>query len=209
MDKQKGEKVLIHSKDIVDPAHTALLVWDVQNALFDRIFNQGAFLKNIKTLIEKARSLEIPILYARIKPLPMEYESAFRKYMFMKRLGIEETEKLPRFIVPGTPPAEIHDEVSPQEGDIVLDKHTASIFIGTPFERMMRQRGVKTILFAGISTEMGIASSARDSANRGFYTIVVEDCVSSWDREMHEMSLKVLERVCIVSTSEELIKEWG
>ena len=55
---------------------------------------------------------------------------------------------------------------------------------------------------------MGIASSARDSANRGFYTVVVGDCVSSWDREIHEMTLKVLERVCIVADSNELIKEW-
>ncbi len=208
MAKKCGEKVFTRMKDIVDPVHTALLVWDVQNALFDRIFNKGDFLKNLKTMIEKVRSIQIPILYARIEPLPMEYESAFRKYMFMKRLGIEDPEKLPQFIVPGTPPAEIHDEISPQEGDIVLDKHTASIFIGTPFERMMRQRGVKTILFTGISTEMGIASSARDSANRGFYTVVVEDCVSSGDREMHELTLKVLERVCIVLKSEELMKEW-
>ena len=106
MTRQRGEKVFTKLKEIVDPIHTALLVWDVQNALFDRIFNQDTFLKKIKLLIEKARSHQIPILYARIKPLPMEYESPFRKYMFMKRLGIDDPEKLPQFIVPGTPPAE-------------------------------------------------------------------------------------------------------
>jgi nicotinamidase-related amidase len=73
---------------------------------------------------------------------------------------------------------------------------------------MMRQKGVKTILFTGISTEIGIASSARDSANRGFYTVVAEDCVSSSDREIHEMTLRVLQRNCIVSSSASLMKTW-
>jgi len=66
---------------------------------------------------------------------------------------------------------------------------------------MMRNRG--------IATEMGIASSAGDSANRGFYTVVVRDCVSSTDEEMHNAALKVLHRPCIVETSENIIKARG
>jgi len=208
MNKQKGPTIFTQMKAIVDPTHTALVVWDVQNTLVDMIFNQETFLKNSKALIEKAREFRIPIIYTKITPLPREYESPFRTYMFMKRFGVNDPEKVPQFLVPGTPGAEIHKEVSPQKGDLVLDKHTASIFIGTHFEQMMRVSGVQTILFTGISTEMGIASSARDSSNRGFYTVVVEDCVSSSDREMHESALKLLKRVCIVASSEDLMKAW-
>jgi nicotinamidase-related amidase len=209
MQSVKGRReVLTELKDIVAPAHTALVVWDVQNALFDRIFNREAFLKNTKRLIETARTRQIPIVYSRITPLPREYESPFRTYMFMKRLGVDDPEKLPQFMTPGTREAEIQEEIAPRGGDFVFDKHTTSIFIGTHFERMMRQRGVKAVLFAGISSEIGIASSARDSANRGFYTVVVGDCVSSQDRVAHDMTLKILERLCIVSESEAIIKAW-
>ena len=128
--------------------------------------------------------------------------------MFMKRFGVDDPEKVPQFLIPGTPEAEIHQEIFPQKGDLVLDKHTASIFIGTHFEQMMRVKGIQTLIFTGITTEIGIASSARDSANRGFYTIVVEDCVSSPDKEMHECALKILKRVCIVSSSQDLMKVW-
>jgi nicotinamidase-related amidase len=72
----------------------------------------------------------------------------------------------------------------------------------------MRVKGIQTIIFTGITTEIGIASSARDSANRGFYNIVVEDCVSSPDKEMHDCALKILKRVCIVSSSEDLMNVW-
>jgi nicotinamidase-related amidase len=151
----------------------------------------------------------MPVIYTKITPLSREYESPFRIFMTMKRFGVEDPDKLPQFMVPGTLEAEIHKDIFPHDGDIVLNKHTPSIFIGTHFEPMMHNYGIKTILFTGISTEIGIASSARDSAGRGFYTVVVGDCVSSSDQEAHEMTLKILERVCILSQSEVLIKTWG
>ena len=208
MSNQTSPTIHTRLKDIVDPSQTALVVWDVQNLLVERIFNREAFLKNYKSLLDKTRKSQIPIIYTKITPLPREYESPFRTYMFMKRFGVDDPEKVPQFLIPGTPEAEIHQEVFPQKGDFVLDKHTASIFIGTHFEQMMRVKGIQTIIFTGITTEIGIASSARDSANRGFYTIVVEDCVSSPEKEMHEYALKILKRVCIVSSSEDLMNVW-
>jgi nicotinamidase-related amidase len=98
--------------------------------------------------------------------------------------------------------------VQPAAGDIVLNKHTASIFIGTHFEYMMRNRSIETILFTGIATEIGVESSARDAGNRGFYNVVVSDCVSSASKEMHEMALKVLPRVCLVVPAAEIAACW-
>jgi nicotinamidase-related amidase len=208
MSNQTSPTIHTRLKDIVDPSHTVLVVWDVQNLLVERIFNREAFLKDSKSLLDKTRKSQIPVIYTKITPLPREYESPFRTYMFMKRFGVDDPEKVPQFLIPGTPEAQIHQEIFPQKGDLVLEKHTASIFIGTHFEQMMRVKEIQTIVFTGISTEMGIASSARDSANRGFYTIVVEDCVSSPDKEMHEYALKILKRICIVSSSEDLMKIW-
>ena len=47
---------------------------------------------------------------------------------------------------------------------------------------MRRNAGIITVIFTGIDTEYGIESSARDAFNRGFYSVVVSDCVSSPDR---------------------------
>ena len=194
--------------EVVAPEHTALVVWDVQNALVNTVFNKAEFLSNLKVLIAAARSSKIPIIYTRITPLPRALESPWRLYMQMKRYKVADPEKLPPFMLPGTPEAEIYPDVPPADGDVVLNKHTASIFIGTHFEHMMRNRGINTILFTGISTEIGVDSSARDSANRGFYTIVVADCVSSSDKELHECALKALTRVCLVMPSREIMAEW-
>lgn len=194
--------------EIAAPEHTALVVWDVQNALVNAIFNKEEFLANMRSLIEAARKNEIPVVYTKITPLPIQYESPWRLYMSMKRFGVDEPDKLPPFMKPGIPESEIHADVGPMQNDIVLNKHTASIFIGTQFEYIMRNRGIETLLFTGISTEIGIDSSARDAANRGFYTIVVEDCVSSPDKEMHESALKIMKRICLVKNSRDIVGEW-
>ena len=50
-----------------------------------------------------------------------------------------------------------------QQNEVVIDKHTASIFIDTSFEYMLRIAGIIRVVFTGIATEYGIESSARDA----------------------------------------------
>ncbi|MCL4478616.1 MAG: cysteine hydrolase [Deltaproteobacteria bacterium] len=203
-------KIVIYEnlKEIVNPEHTAIVIWDVQNALVGSVFNKEDFTKKIKILVDRAKHKNIPVVYTKITPLPKEYESSWRLYTSMRRYNIDDPEKLPQFMKPGSPEAGILDSIKPDSNDIVINKHTASIFIGTHFEHMMRNKGITTLLFTGIATEFGIDSSARDAANRGFYPIVVEDCVSSSDKEMHEAALKSMKRVTIVSNSFEILKTW-
>jgi nicotinamidase-related amidase len=127
----------------------------------------------------------------------------------MKRFQVTEVDQLPPFMAPGSKEREIPEGVKPKDGDLVLEKPSASIFIGTNFEYLMRARGITTLLFTGIATEFGIESSARDASNRGFYPVVVSDCVSSMDREAHERSLENLDRLVIVNSSSEILKSIG
>ncbi len=178
------------------PEKTALVVWDVQNALVERIFNREEFLANLKRLIEAARKRRIPIVYSKIAPLPERFESGPRK-LFMRRRGFSLT------------PEGLELAVAPAEGEIVLPKHTASLFIGTPFEQMVRNAGITTLVFTGIATEIGIESSARDASNRGFFAVVARDAVSSASREAHERSLQNLGSLLILATTGEILGIWS
>ncbi len=191
--------------EIVAPAHSCLVVWDVQNGLVDRIFNRDEFLGKVKVFTETLRK-KMPVVYTLVTPPPRAFQSSWALYSMMRRYKVTEVDKLPQFMAPGSREREIPDAVRPGEGDILLDKPTASIFIGTNFESLMRNRGITTLLFTGIATEFGIESSARDASNRGFYPVVVSDCVSSADREAHERSLKNLDKLAIVRTSAEVMK---
>ncbi len=190
--------------EIVNPAHSCLVVWDVQNGLVDRIFNREEFLGCLKPLVESSRK-KMTLVYTLITPPPRSFQSSWAIFSMMRRYKVDDVRKLPDFMAPGSPEREIPDAVKPREGDIRIEKPTASIFIGTNFENLMRNRGITTLIFTGIATEMGIESSARDASNRGFYPVVVSDCVSSADKEAHERSLKNLEKLVIVRTSGDIM----
>ena len=200
-----GINVYEELAEIVDPRHSCLVVWDVQVGLVSRIFNQEEFIGSLKGLVEGLRT-KMPVVYTLVTPPPRKFQSPWNIYAMMRRFNVKDPSKLPNFMAPGSKEREIPEAVKPAEGDVLLDKPTASIFVGTNFENMIRSRGIVTVIFAGIATEFGIESSARDASNRGFYPVVVSDCVSSMDREAHERSLKNLEKLAIVKHSAELLK---
>jgi nicotinamidase-related amidase len=58
--------------------------------------------------------------------------------------------------------------IKPRQDEILIGKHTGSIFIDTGFERMLRNAGIFTIVFTGTATEYGIESSAGMLSTEGF-----------------------------------------
>jgi nicotinamidase-related amidase len=191
--------------EIVEPSHSCLVVWDVQNGLADRIFNKEEFMSNLKNFIEKLRG-RMPVVYTLITPMHRDFTSSWSYFSMMRRFGVDDINKLPSFMAVGSKEREIPEMVQPDHTDIILEKSTASIFVGTNFEYMMRNRNITTIIFTGIATEMGIESSARDASNRGFYPVVVSDCVSSLDKDAHNRSLKTMTKIFIVETADNILK---
>jgi nicotinamidase-related amidase len=204
MKEANGIQIFENLKEIVDPSHTCLVVWDVQNGLVDRIFNKGEFMAALKPFIEALRG-RVPVFYTLITPLPKPYLSSWLLYSMMRRFGVDDASKLPAFMAPGSPERLVPEPVQPLPNDMVIEKSTANIFLGTNFEFMLRNRNIKTIVFTGIATEIGVESSARDAANRGFYPLVVSDCVSSRDRDAHDRSLKNMAGLLLVANSAEVL----
>jgi len=199
-----GIKLYDNLGEIVDPSHSCLVVWDVQNGLVDRIFNKQEFMANLGNLIDKLRN-KMPIVYTLITPLPNDFNSSWRCYQMMKFFNVKSPDQIPSFMAIGSKEREVPESIKPQKTDLVLEKSAASIFIGTNFEYLMKNRGINTLIFTGIATEIGVESSARDASNRGFFPVVVSDCVSSRDQESHERSLKNLSRIVIVERSEAIL----
>ncbi len=185
--------------EIVNPEHSALIVWDVQKMLVERVYNREEFLSNMNKLIAKAREKNMPIFFTKITPLPHEFESPARKYSSSKM----------KYNLSQLPKEAFELEITPKENEIVLNKNTASVFVGTNFELMARNAGIETLIIAGIATEVGVESSARDAINHGFYTVVASDSSSSMDKEAHQRSLINMAKLFDVIPTNELIKWLG
>jgi nicotinamidase-related amidase len=73
---------------------------------------------------------------------------------------------------------------------------------------MLRNAGIITTGFTGIATEFGVESSARDAFNRGFYSVVVSDCVSSPYMDGHDMSLENMKNLITIVNSKGIENVW-
>ena len=198
-------------EEIIDPSRTALVVWDVQNMLVNRIFNRDEFTNNLNFVINLARRANVPIFFTRIQILPKRFESPARLYTLSK-LGFDRTSQTVTkedFDFAVKPIQLRQQQQQQQEEEIVIDKHTASVFVDTAFERMLRNAGIITVVFTGIATEFGIESSARDASNRGFYSVVISDCVSSPDRNAHESSIENMRKIITIMTSKDVENSWS
>jgi nicotinamidase-related amidase len=203
-----GKTIYSTIQEIVDPAHTALVVWDVQKMLVDFIFNKEEFMNNINLLIESARRTNVPIFYTSVEMLPTKYESSARLYTFNKLFAkMQQQQQRPQ--QSRSENMDLSPAVDRKEGEMVITKHTASIFIGTDFERMVRNAGITTIIFTGIATEFGVESSARDALNRDFYSLIVSDAVSSSDKDAHTRSLQNMENFLTVVSINEIMDIWS
>ncbi|MHB1702632.1 MAG: cysteine hydrolase family protein [bacterium] len=205
MKKANGVEIYENLKEILNPERSCLVAWDVQNGLVSRIYNKTEFVSDIKNLINALRG-KIPVVYTLITPASKEFRSSWSYYAMMKRFGVDDPAKLPDFMAKGSNDRNILEDIAPQDGDILLEKPTASIFIGTYFEQMMKNRNINTLIFTGIATEIGVESSARDAANRGFYPVIVEDCVSSMDKDAHGRSLENMRKMFICENSKTIVE---
>lgn len=118
-------------------------------------------MRNITLLIESARrTTKMPIFYTAIEMLALKYESSAWLYTYNK-LFARMQQQQQRSMSEKRDLSLAINRNEEEEEEMVITKHTASIFIGTYFERMIRNTWITTIIFSGIATERGVESSAR------------------------------------------------
>jgi nicotinamidase-related amidase len=109
----------------------------------------------------------------------------------------------------GTPPpdwSEIVPELEPEKADVVVTKRQWGAFYGTDLDLQLRRRGIDTIILCGISTNVGVESTARDAYERGYQQIFVEDAMSARATEEHTHTVStVFARIGRVRSTAEVL----
>ncbi|GLW27851.1 isochorismatase family protein [Actinoplanes regularis] len=106
------------------------------------------------------------------------------------------------------PGSDFVPEMAPRPGDVEIVKRTIGAFYGTGLAEALRDRGVDTVVLAGIATTMGVESTARAAADLGFEVVFASDAMSGMTAAEHEHALSVvLPRFGAVLTTAELLAE--
>lgn len=188
--------------------NVALLVWDMQHAIADRIFNRDEVVSGVQALIKSAHNAGVPVIFSQHYSNPYSVEDAAWIRLWWKRSGFESPTELKPLALPGTQPWEIISEVTPSEIDIVIPKTRPSLFIGTPARELLAARGITTLLITGATTERGVLTTANHAQFVGIIPVVVSDAVGSYTEAAHENGLKALSEVAELTTVNEVISIW-
>lgn len=91
------------------------------------------------------------------------------------------------------------------DSDIEIIKRQWGAFYGTDLELQLRRRGIDTIVLCGISTNIGVESTARNAWN-GFNLVIAEDACSAASAEQHNNSINhIYPRIARVRSVEEIL----
>jgi nicotinamidase-related amidase len=109
--------------------------------------------------------------------------------------------------LPGSPETEWIDEsIAPIEYEVVMPKTCSSFFNGTSIDTVLKNAGIKYTIIVGFYTEQCIQATARDSADRSFYTIVVSDAVETVTEERQRTGLEMIDKLYVnCMTTEEIV----
>jgi ureidoacrylate peracid hydrolase len=139
-----------------DARHSALLVIDVQNdfvasgGFFDKVGGdvvtlQRRLVPNLLRLIDAARLAGVQVIFVQAIYDPEFLSDPMRERN--ARLNME----LPRCLT-GSWGAEFY-QVRPLPGEPVIIKHRYSAMVGTPLLDLLGQRGIRSLLLAGVASE--------------------------------------------------------
>jgi len=188
---------------VADPRRTALMLVDLQN---DFIHAEGAYARG------GAAAPAIAALPARLAPVVQAARDAglwlvSTHFTLVPGRGgapliSEHLRRLRPFLGPGdfAPGGFGHalvDELQP--ADIAVEKVAFSAFYQSRLEFVLRRAGIDSLLFAGIVTNGGVASTLRDAHVRDFHCTLIADGCAAFDAAVHEASVVSLASIAAVT----------
>ena len=178
---------------------TALIIIDMQRdflypggfgeKLGNDVSTTNAIIPNVLNVLNEARDRDMLVIHTREGHRPDLSDVPESK---LRGGSIGEEGPMGRILVRGEYGHDIVDELTPVEGEVVLDKPGKGAFYQTDLESILINKGIKTILVAGVTTHVCVQSTIREANDRGYRCLMLEDCCAAFDPKDHEDSIRMI-----------------
>ena len=108
------------------------------------------------------------------------------------RLRIGDVGPMGRILVAGEPGNQIIPELAPRDGEIVIDKPGKGAFYATALERLLQRAGITHLVFMGVTTEVCVQTSMREANDRGYDSLLLEDCTESYFAQFKSGAIEMI-----------------
>ena len=187
----------------LDPAHTALVVIDMQRDFIEKggfgdslgndVARLEAIIPTTAGLIALFRQEGWTVIHTREAHKPDLSDCPPSK---IRRgnpsLHIGETGAMGRLLIAGEPGNQIVDALAPIEGEIVIDKPGKGMFWATGIHERLQALGITHLVFAGVTTEVCVQTSMREANDRGYECLLVEDATESYFPEFKAATIRMI-----------------
>jgi len=178
----------------IDPARTAVIVVDMQNAFASKggmldligrdISGAKSAIAASKNVIEAARAAKIKVVYLLMSYAPdLSNSGGVDSPHWHKESGLILMRKHPelkgKILTRGTWDEAVVDELKPTPTDIIIRKSRYSGFVGTNLDVVLKTYNIKYLVFTGIATNVCVESTLRDAFFREYWPIIVSDAVNN------------------------------
>jgi ureidoacrylate peracid hydrolase len=179
----------------IDPKTTAVVLIEYQNDFtteggvlheaVSEVMDPTDMLSHTRGVVAAARSAGATVMHAPITFAEGYGEITNHPYGILK--GVVDG----RAFVKGSWGAAIVEELTPAEGDIVIEgKRGLDTFASTNLDFILRSKGITTIALGGFLTNCCVESTMRSGYENGYRVITLSDCVAATSVEEHENALK-------------------
>ena len=174
----------------IDIERTAVLLLDMQNAFASKggmldlagldVTPAAAAVASARRLIDRAREAGIPVIYLTMGYPPDQStaggdDSPNPRKELALCLMRERPELRGTLLTYGTWDFQIVDELKPRPDEPVITKARYNGFSGTNLDAVLRQRGIRYLLMAGIASNICVESTLRDAFFHEYWPVMIED----------------------------------
>ena len=184
----------------IDPQRAALLVMDYQQAVVAMIDDSDALVARAAQAIDLMRARGGHVGYVRVAFTDADLQQIPPTSSMGTRIAAG-----PQAFHDTSPTTQIDERVAPRDGDIIVRKTRVGAFSTTDLAQQLSDRGIDTLILAGISTSGVVLSTVRDGADRDYALYVLSDATADRDASVHACLMeKVFPRQADVITVAEL-----
>ena len=185
------------------PGQTALIVIDMQRdfllpggfgeSLGNDVDQLLKVVPPLADLIAAARAAGIMVVHTREGHEPDLSDcppAKLNRGAPSKRIG--DDGKYGRILIRGEYGHDIVDELSPIDGEVVIDKPGKGAFYATDLHSILHNHHIESLIVCGVTTEVCVHTTVREANDRGYRCIVPGDCCGSYIPEFHEVGLRMI-----------------
>jgi nicotinamidase-related amidase len=199
---------------LVAPAHTALVLQEVQNGVVGTpsalpALTEAAaavdLIGNCARLAAAARDAGIPVIHCTAETRDDRRGANVNARLFR---GVA---KSPVKLSPGSAAVQVPDAIRVAPSDIVLPRyHGLGPMSGTQLDPMLRNLGIATIVGVGVSINIGITNLAFDAVNLGYQIVLVRDAIAGVPADYAQAVVdNSLALVATLTTTSEVLQSWA